>query len=318
MKNIRVKFIDWWNGHVPEENVYYKILSRHFRVELCDNPDYVIDGGLGREYLKYENAIKIVSVGENFVPDFNFFDYAVGFDRLDFGDRYLRVPLYAFYGEYSALKNRVPPSPEELLNRGFCSYVVTNSGRADPLRTAFFKELSKYKPVASGGRYMNNVGGPVADKAAFCRGYKFNIAFENCASPGYVTEKVMQPLSWFSVPVYFGAPDIEKDFTPECMVRVRDAADVERAIDEIVALDRDDEAYLKRVSAPCLVEPHGRHMERLEEFLVKIFNQPLSSARRLNIYGYQPVLRGRVHRLSRIEDLARIPLRAFKKAIGRR
>ncbi|CAJ99309.1 alpha (1,3)-fucosyltransferase fragment 2 [Helicobacter acinonychis str. Sheeba] len=32
--------------------------------------------------------------GENEVPNFNLFDYAIGFDGLDFKERYLRMPLY--------------------------------------------------------------------------------------------------------------------------------------------------------------------------------------------------------------------------------
>ena len=44
--------------------------------------------------------------------------------------------------------------------------------------------LQAYKRVDLGGRWMNNVGGPVADKAAFQSRCKFAIAFENASSPG--------------------------------------------------------------------------------------------------------------------------------------
>lgn len=83
-------------------------------------------------------------------------------------------------------------SDQELLNRKFCSFVVSNSQFSDPLRKRFFERLCKYKKVDSGGRYLNNIGGPVRDKLAFCRGYKFNIAFENSSVDGYTTEKIME------------------------------------------------------------------------------------------------------------------------------
>ena len=316
MKKIRLKFIDQWKGHVPEKDMYYRILSRHFDLELSEEPDYVIHGGLGREYLKYGNAIKIANIGENIVPDFNFFDYAVGFDRIDFGDRYLRMPLYAFYGEYQMLGNRTPPDAKSLLGRGFCSYVVTNSDRADPLRTEFFEKLSKYKKVASGGRYMNNVGGPVKNKLDFCRQYKFNIAFENCSSPGYVTEKVMQPMACFSMPIYYGDPFVNEEFTQESMVRIRNRDDVERAIAEIIRLDNDADEYLARVTARCLARPFGFYEKRLEEFLVGIFSKPKQDARRLNAYGFQPCLRSRRARLHRIEDVVMFPMRLLRKVVG--
>ena len=152
MKTIKLKLLDCWTGHRPEEDKYYKILSTYYDIVLSDDPDYIIDGALGHEHLRpqYDKCIKIINIGENCVPDFNLFDYAIGFDNLTFGDRYLRMPLFAFYSEFAKLANRVYPSDNELLNRGFCSFVISNSN-GDPLRTKFFHELSKYKPIASGG-----------------------------------------------------------------------------------------------------------------------------------------------------------------------
>lgn len=313
MRRIKVKFADYYGGHVPVKDPYYGILSRRYEVELSDEPDYLFDGGLGLEHLRYDRAVKIVTLGENLVPDFNCFDYAVGFDRLTFGDRYLRVPLYVFFDEYRQLGDRRAPSPESLLRRDFCSYVVSNAGMADPLRTRFFHELSKYRRVDSGGRHLNNVGGPVADKAAFCRRYKFAIAFENCANPGYVTEKVMQPLAWFSLPIYYGDPFVEEEFSADSLVRVRDADDVERAIEEIVRLDRNDDEYLARVTAPCLARPHGFYGRALEEFLYGIIDRPLDRAKRLAPYGYQPYFRSRLEKFRKIESFARGVMRPIRR-----
>lgn len=44
--------------------------------------------------------------------------------------------------------------------------------------------------------------------------FKFNICFENCAFPGYVTEKIFDSFLSGSIPIYYGAPDI-LDFVPE-------------------------------------------------------------------------------------------------------
>ena len=251
-KKIKLGFADKWGGFVPEEDFYYKLLARHYDIELSDTPDYLICSQNGHSHIKYD-CVKIVDIGENIVLDFNEFDYAVGFDHLEFGDRYLRVPLYVFFAEYPKLAERATPPPDDvLLNRKFCSFVVTNGGYGDPMRTKFFHALSKYKRVDSGGRYLNNIGGNVKDKMAFCSQYKFNIAFENSSSPGYTTEKVMQPLSCFSVPIYWGNPLIAEDFSPASLVCVKDEADFDRAIEEIIRLDTDDAAYLEKAKAPCL------------------------------------------------------------------
>lgn len=309
MKRIKLKFLDCWGGHKPENDLYYRVLSKLYDIELSDEPDYVIDEGLGHAHLeaRYDGCVKLVSVGENVFPDFNCFDYAVGFDSAEFGDRYLRQPLFTFYDEFAKLRDRASsrPTPEELLNREFCSYVVSNGGRGDPLRTEFFHRLSKYKKVNSGGAHLNNVGGRVADKAAFCARHKFNIAFENSVSPGYTTEKVMQPLTVHSVPIYYGNPTVEEDFDEACMVRVRSRDDVERAVEEIVYLDTHDEAYLAKATSPCLTHPVEWHEARLVKFLRTIFDPPKEEARRLVRYGMQPYYRGKLRSLHRLDDLVK-------------
>lgn len=44
--------------------------------------------------------------------------------------------------------------------------------------------------------------------------FKFAICFENCAFPGYVTEKIFDCFLAGCIPIYFGAPDIA-DFVPK-------------------------------------------------------------------------------------------------------
>ena len=317
-KHIRINFIDHHGGK-PEVAVYLRILRELYDVEVSDRPDYVFDGGIGRDYVNYD-CIKIVTIGESYTPDFNFFDYAIGFDDLSFGDRYLRLPLFAFYPEFRRL---VPPDlsdPAKYLKRGFCSFVVSNDD-GDPMRVEFFRRLSKYKPVASGGKLFNNVGGRVPDKNAFVEQYKFNIAFENSCVPGYTTEKVLEPLAVHSVPIYYGNPDIAADFNPSCMVHVANRGDVERAVEEIVALDRDDDAYLRKLSAPAPVETYGAYEARLTAFLRNIFDQPPESARRTNEYGYQINIRRRQKRLFNLYELttpARLVKRVKAKIRGKR
>jgi len=307
-RRIKIAWLDtWWgddNIEFCKQNRVYKLLAKHYDLEFSDDPDYIIDGGQSLKYMsrKYERAIKIIVNGENYVPDFNFFDYAVGFDHIDFGDRFTRQPWFAFYDEFYKMATREEnmPSPEALLNREFCSFVVTNSTGADPFRAEFFDELSKYKKVASGGKFRNNVGGPVANKCDFCAKYKFNIAIENSVSPGYTTEKLMEPLTVYSVPIYYGNPTVEEDFHPECMVTISSRDDMERAIDEIIRLDKDDDAYLAKVHARCMVHPVEWWDKQLEDFLVHIIEQPFEKARRLIQYGYQRTTRHKMDRLFRM------------------
>ena len=163
---IKLKFVDSIWGASIEETLVYKLLAEEYDIELSnDDPDYLIDGGLGEEHWKYNDCVKICFVGENVVPDFNAFDYAIGFDYLSFEDRYIRIPLYAFYDCYTdVVEKRRKYSDEQLLKRDFCSFVVPNNSWASPKREYFFHELSKYKRVDSGGRHLNNIGEPGGGK----------------------------------------------------------------------------------------------------------------------------------------------------------
>lgn len=290
-KTVKIKFAGFAPYHDPHAQAYYRFLSERYDLVECEDPDYVIDGGQSFHHLKYD-CVKILLNSENLAPDFNDYDYAVGCSDITFGDRYLRTPWFVFYPYFHEIVNRKTEPDEALLKRKFCSFVVSNAEFGDPMRRKFFERLSKYKTVDSGGKWRNSVGGPVVDKLAFCRGYKFNIAFENSSFPGYTTEKLMEAYVAQTVPIYYGNPTVETDFRPESMIRVRDEADIERAVEEIIALDRDDEAYLKKVTANCLTEATPEVYERcLNDFLAHIFDQPIEAARRLCPYGQQAVMR---------------------------
>lgn len=268
------------------------ILSRHYVLdETANEPDYYIDNGCWHEHIAYDGCVKIAVIAENCVPDFNAYDYAVGFDPLIFGDRYLRHPLFVRCKAFPSLADRHFPADAELLNRGFCSMVVSNGANRDPVLQMFLDRIEKYKPVLSGGGWRNNVGGRVPDKVAFCRRCKFNLAFENSASPGYTTEKILDAYSACSVPVYFGNPEIDVDFKAESMVRVKSKDDVDRAVEEVVRLDSDPEAYLQKVKSRCLVRTKESYDEEMSGFLAHIFSQPKEQAFRRCMFGYQATLR---------------------------
>jgi len=296
---LRIKFVDHeWDFDFQNQLICRAIRKNYEILRVDRDPDYVISFGLGLDHTRYHDCVKILWTGENCVPDFNWFDYAIGFDHLSFGDRYLRMPLYGFCTRdlNRLLANEIAEkSREELLNRGFCSFVVSN-GAGDPMRRRFFERLSQYKKVDSGGGFLNNVGGRVANKGEFCRKYKFHIAFENSVYPGYVTEKILQAYAAFAVPIYYGDPTIETDFNRSSMVFVSGEDDIERAVEEVISLDRDDDAYLSRLRSPALVPGIAEGYERqLEDFFSHIFEQDVTTARRRSRYGYQAT---QAHRLA--------------------
>lgn len=305
---IKINFCDFWPGF-DSNNLFLKFLERNFPVVIHDKPDYLFYSVYGRRHLEYDNCVKILFTGENLVPDFNLCDYAIGFHYLDFGDRYLRFPLYAYYQWYydsifrdqSLLPNRINECGS-LARRKFCNFVYSNNVNSDPIRDTFFHELSKFGKVDSGGRHLNNIGGPVKDKLGFIKDYKFTIAFENSAVPGYTTEKLLEPILVKSIPVYFGNPLVYLDFEPGSFIKVESRTDFDRAIDEIIGLDKDDEKYLEMLERSKFRIDNNLDIweKKLRLFLGNIFEQPLPSAFRKPTYGFNSFYTGEVRLQSQL------------------
>ena len=63
--------------------------------------------------------------------------------------------------------------------------------------------------------------GPVASTGDTLARYTFSICFENMVLDGWVTEKIFNSLRAGTIPVYLGAPDIDRWVWPECFVDMR-------------------------------------------------------------------------------------------------
>ncbi len=287
MQTLKINFTDFYPAFKADDNFILDILKPRFSIELSEHPDYLIYSDYGHKHLKYD-CIKIYYTGENLVPDFNLCDYASSGLFIDFEDRHLRLPLFGLIASYKKIANK-QFDPAQALNRKFCCFVYSNQSNAHPIRNKFFQELSKYKTVDAGGRAFNNVGGPVRDKLGFLAGYKFTIAIENSGVNGYVSEKIVDPMSVNSIPVYWGSKYIGRDFNSESLVIIKDDSDtaIREAIEQIKFLDTHDEEYLNMLSTPWLKEEQKIDYEALYAgFLSHIFEQPYAHAWRRATRGF--------------------------------
>ena len=288
MKEIKIYFIGFWESFDFENNFITNSLKKRFRVIIDENPDYLFFTRFDSAVYKY-NCVRIFYNAENFAPDFNLCDYALGFDEIQFGDRYLRYPLYlvpdyTYYAKDNYAKDfqraldKSSFTQKELEQKeGFCSIVVSRSGCQE--RESFFEKLSEYKNIASGGRWNNNVGGPVEDKFEFNCKYKFSIAFENSSTPGYTTEKLMQAFGAKTIPIYFGNPHIDQEFNEKAFINVHKYNSWEDVIEEVKKIDQNDDLYMEMMQQdaflPGLVE---RKHQELDEFLWHIVEQDIEKA----------------------------------------
>lgn len=291
-KLINVRFVDFWSNCDFENHILTRALRENYDVEIVndDSADYVFFSVFGDEHwFVPDRCVKIFYTGENICPDFNACDYAIGFERLDFGDRYLRLPN--FYCTSHFLKSTEimesgiyrNKSEEALLNRKFCSFVVSQSS-GNPTRFKIFEKLSTYKLVDSGGRWKNNVGGPVIDKLAFQSQYKFCLVGENASHFGYTTEKIIEAYASGCVPIYWGDPNITSVFNSKSFINANEYCSLDDLLADVKKIDNDPSQYLTMMKEPIFLCPKKESIETkyqdVVDFLHNIVNQPLEKSYR--------------------------------------
>jgi hypothetical protein len=276
MKTIKIDFLDFWPDFKKENNFFINLLKQHYNVVISDRPDYIIYSVYGRNHLHFD-GVKIFYTGESYKPDYKFCDFSLSFEYEE-NERNLRLPLYVLYGDMNWLIAPKPPIEETLKQKtGFCNMVVSNASATK--RIEFFEKLSKYKKVDSGGRHLNNIGGPIPNKKEFIKNYKFTLAFENTIYPGYTTEKLVEPMFMHSMPIYWGNPHVNRDFNTKSFLYWDDFGSDEALIERIIELDKDDDKYAEVYNEPYL---HNNELnkwmypDRVLRFFMNIFENPFT------------------------------------------
>lgn len=247
--------------------------------------DYIFHSCSGHDVLKYD-GIRIFYTGECVTPNFNISDYALAFDHIKFGDRYCRLPLIKLMASYPHLSLKRPNAESVLAAKiGFCAYVMSNTKNSAPERELIVNTIEQYKPIANGGKWRNNTGGPVADKVAFQSSYKFVLAIENYSSPGYLTEKFADAARSNAIPIYWGDPTITDYINPKAFINCHDFDSPENLNSHIRMIDENDDVYLRMLSEPWFKnksEPQEWQDSTITHFLRNIFDQNYEQAFRRN------------------------------------
>ncbi len=334
MKLLKLWFTDFDGLFDPQDNFIYRLLSTQYKIQLDPkSPDYLIYSCYGNDFLNYE-CVRIFYTGENLVPDFNLCDYGIGFDYLEFGDRYLRYPNFAFYEDQ--FKELLTPrdfyESTLLKKEHFCNFIYANSS-ADPARDEFLSKLNQYKLVSSPGKHLNNASIDIGErfsedwmysKLNFQSKCKFTLAFENTSSPGYTTEKILHAFISNTVPIYWGNPDVAKDFNPKAFINCHDFQDFEEGIEEIKRIDSNPEIYLLMLNEAPFVNniiPTNLNQQTLFSFLQNIFEK--GDSKRRSGFGTQKKyeknikanldLKEKIKRFSGYIDLIRKPLKFLRR-----
>ena len=212
-KKIKIYFADFWKDFQFDDNYFYHLLSTLYDVEVTSsNPDILfhsVDYYKKKEHLNFnnKNTTKIFFTGENIIPDLNKTDYSFSFvDNI--GPRNYRLPLWVLFINWFNIKHNNQRDPsfliplDKLENRRpyvinfkplFCSFVAS---KPTGERIDFVPKLNQRKIHCMGRLYSNTLlkasgRGDQKRKLQLMKFFKFNVAFENEISEGYVTEKIL-------------------------------------------------------------------------------------------------------------------------------
>lgn len=298
MRTIKIGYAGMYAAFDYNISLVYKMLCKHYQVQVVppQEADYIICGAFGEkyEYCKYPQ-IRIMYIGENYIPDFNFIDYAICPYPIAFLDRVFYYPMYAqaYKGaEVLAKKERVYTKDFLQEKLYFANFIAGHESEYG-IRGDFFKKLCEYKRVEAPGSYLNNMpnGETVewtnSSKTDFQRKCKFTLCFESTKNEGFVTEKIMDAFYADTIPVYYGSDTVKDVFNENAFINVADYDSWDAVIERIKELDKNDDEYLEMLNQPIFVDAKREcNVEQeLEQFLCHIIDQPYEKAyRRSRVY----------------------------------
>jgi GR25 family glycosyltransferase involved in LPS biosynthesis len=259
-QNISVSFCDWWKseycgGMFDSKNNFFTNLLREYGnnydvkiVNPHENPDILFYSVFGYSHQNYGAKRKIFFSGEPYGAR-EHADFNITFDPNSNANT--RVPLWLCYFNNLLLDECTKrKNGENIIPRRdkFCSFIATGPGLANN-RQEFVEKLSKYKQVTCGGSYLNNIGYHVpiglncSGKIEHNNNYKFAMAFESTSYPGYVTEKICDVFKSNCIPIYWGHPEVVKDFNPTTFINANNYSNFDKLIEYIIKVDSNDELY---------------------------------------------------------------------------
>ena len=297
-EKIRINFVDFWPYFVKTDNYFYHLLKEEYDVLIDDiKPDLLfhsVDYANKEEHKLYDGlkTKKIFFTGENVQPNYEECHASLTFLPSRDTKNY-RLPLWALFinwfdvpynkkrdQSYLINKESLLENKKNLkINNKFCSFVATNpSGR----RLDFVPKLQARKYVDCGGTLLNNTGRKIKGrgdqkwKIKYVSKFRFNVAFENEIGEGYVTEKILHPMSVNSIPIYWGSNFANQDFNPKSFINASNYENDEALIEKILDLEKDKEKYMELLRQPWFKNNEFPDYVRPNSVL-KFLNQVLNS-----------------------------------------
>lgn len=266
---LSVSFHNFWGGFVPSTSFFARALGDSFDVSFdAIGRDLQISSVFGSSQLPAPpgggRPLRVWFSGEARDPVAQFYDIYFAFrtSQKMLGRRWHRFPLWVTYIDWwqpdspRGLERLIAPRSAMARSR-FCNFIYTNP---ISIRAEFFLTLDALRRVDSFGAILNNTGKRPAGldgKMKVLEQSQFTIAFENQIAPGYVTEKLLEPLLAGSIPIYWGDEQAKADFNPEAFIFADDHGTIDDLARHVLRVADSADAVAALTVAPPL---HGNRI----------------------------------------------------------
>lgn len=270
---ISVNFVDFWPNFQKQDNYFFHLLAQKYEVIIDEkDPDIVFGSyGFGQnlEIQKYSDhrSLKVYYTGESDGPRGAPYDINITQWRGINSDKHIRLPLWAFFCSWfneSPISSNRDPSflfPIRSLlekkfdvervydsKKRFCNFIYAD---ATLERKLWFEKISAIGRVDSAGPAFNNVGytlpgrGDQVYKHLFQTDYLFTLSIENKSVDGYLTEKMLHPMTAFSIPIYWGDPNSHLDFNERSYINISRFETHDDVVGQVFELANNKNRYLE-------------------------------------------------------------------------
>jgi len=312
---IGVSFAFFWPGFTPDQFMaFFPFVYEKYDFVLSSDPEVAFYSAFSPQFKPYDdprvgalasiispgNYIRVFLSGENFEPFMEHCDFAITFSTRTRHPNHLRLPLGVYENRgWGYGPNRLVKAPNTDWKRvaqektAFCNFVYNHDVAH---RNSIFAALSEYKRVDAAGRCCNNMNGwtvplvpnRLQGKLGFLRRYKFTLAIENSVWPGYMTEKLVDPMFVNSIPIYVGDPQAKLSFDPGSYIDSTCFPSIVAMLDYVRGVDNNPELYREMLAAPFYRDnrvPDYARDETILEFFDRIVQAALTRRRSRSSYA---------------------------------
>jgi hypothetical protein len=99
--------------------------------------------------------------------------------------------------------------------------------------------------------YGSCTGQFLPDKVDALKDYRYTVVIENCQTAGYFTEKLIDAFATYTIPIYWGCPNISRYFNIEGIAICNTLEELQKAI---ALIDTNPEAGYEHVSPEAMEE----------------------------------------------------------------